>query len=443
MKSIHQKYFWFSKIILPLTISFISLNSFSAGVSITTPSNESPHSWQQLGLMNGFPPNKSKLVTKSNFMRPPYNRWAFQHMRYLNFTAPVERGASGATKFEIQPQDLMNKKFNINKQSQSLLSFVKQSYTDSLLVLYKGKIVTEYYVDGMTEQTPHWTASITKSFVGTLADLLIYRGLLNPNKTISSYIPELQKSAYGSATVQQVLDMQAGVDGHGDFSSVREPGSYYNTFGKAMGSLPSSENSNMYDLLPQAKSIDAHGKKFRYASPTTEVASWLLSRITNKPLEVLLSQEIWSKLGSSGEAYTLVDYTSTMIGSGGLNSTTRDLARFGQMIANNGKFNNQQILPTEVIQSIMRSGNKLPWKNGEFSEMIPYVNSYHSYWYQTENKYHAIMAMGVYGQDMYIDPINDVVIVKFASYPGAYVDAYDDGWTAVCPQIVEALINGA
>jgi CubicO group peptidase (beta-lactamase class C family) len=198
----------------------------------------------------------------------------------------------------------------------------------------------------------------------------------------------------------------------------------------------------MYDILPQAKSIGPNGKEFLYTSPTAEVAGWLLSKTAKKPLEILLSQEIWSKLGTSGEAYTLLDPESKMISTGGLNLTTRDVARFGQMIANNGKFNNQQILPTEVIKSITGGGNKLAWQKGEFSAMMPYINSYHSYWYQTDNKFHAVMAIGVYGQQMYIDTVNNIVIVKFASYPTQYVDAYDDGWVSVYPQIVEALING-
>jgi CubicO group peptidase (beta-lactamase class C family) len=437
MKSIHQKYLRLSKVILQLTITFISLNSFAASDSMTILSSESPPSWRQLGLMEGFPPSKNKLVTRRNFNLAPYNRWAYQHTRYLFFTAPIERGTTGITQFETKPQDLMNKKFNINKHSQSLLSLVKQSYTDSLIVLYKGNIVTEYYDDGMTSLTPHTLASMTKSFTGTLAELMIYRGLLDPNKMISSYLPELQTSAYGDVTVQQLLDMEVGMPGDKDLRK----SDYLTQFNKVIGWIPSSEYPSMYDVLPQAKSIAPNGKKFVYSSPNAEVAGWLLSRIANKPYEILLSQEIWSKLGTSGEAYGQVDSKAKMLSTGGLNLTTRDTARFAELIANNGKFNKQQILPTEVIKSITGGGNKLTWKNGEYWEMSPYINSYHSYWYQTDNKYHAVMAMGSGGQHIYIDPVNDVVIVKFASDPNAYT-TYDDDWVSVYPQIVEALVNG-
>ena len=78
-----------SKLILPLTLSLISFNCLAATDSTTTPTNKTFPSWQELGLMEGFPPSPDKLVTKANFRKPPYNQWAFQHMRYLNFSAPI------------------------------------------------------------------------------------------------------------------------------------------------------------------------------------------------------------------------------------------------------------------------------------------------------------------------------------------------------------------
>src|SRR5277367_3543356 len=123
MEKTHQKYSILLKIIPYLTISLASFNSFAAEASVTALSSKFPPTWEQLGLMEGFPPSETKLVTKVNYRKPPFNRWAFQHMRYLNFTAPVERGTTGVSQFEAQPQDFMNKKFTINKQVQTLGDF--------------------------------------------------------------------------------------------------------------------------------------------------------------------------------------------------------------------------------------------------------------------------------------------------------------------------------
>lgn len=398
-----------------------------------------PQTWTQLGLMQGFPPAESKLVTKANYTQPPFNRWGLQHMRYLNFTAPIERGNLAVSQLTAKPQDLLTHKFMIDNKSQTLQTFARQSYTDGLLVMHNGKIVTEWYDDGMTPATAHWLASMTKSFVGTLGELMIYQGKLDPQKKVEYYIPELKNSPFGSATVRQILDMDVGVISDGYYQGLHESGSYLNKFAKASGFLPSGEIVSSYDVLPTAKSVGANGGKFRYSSPTAEVAGWLISRVSKQPLEVVLSEQIWSKLGTSGEAYTIVDSKSKMVSTGGLNLTLRDVARFGQMLANNGQFNGVQVLPIPVVRSVFAGGDKTTWINGDYSSMRPYINSYHSYWYQTDNQYHAVMAMGVYGQHLYIDPVNDIVIVKFASYPTQVVDAYDNGWLEVYPQLVKLL----
>lgn len=418
--------------------------SFASGVvfadqAVSTAPTSMPLTWQQAGLMQGFPPQESKLVTKANFSQPPYNRWGLQHMRYLNATAPIERGGGAISQISSTPVDLLDQTYQIDGKAQNLSNFAKQSYTDGFLVMRHGKIVSEWYDNGMTQATPHWLASMTKSFVGTLAELMIYQGKLDPNKKVEFYLPELKGSPFGSATVRQVLDMDVGVVSDGYYEGLHESGSYLNKFAKASGFLPSAEIVSSYDILPQAKAVGVNGGKFRYSSPTAEVAGWLIARIANKPLEVVLGDEIWSKLGTSGEAYTVIDPKSKMVSTGGLNMTARDVARFGQMIANGGKYNGVQVLPPQVIRNLMSGGDKTAWANGDYAAMRPYINSYHSYWYQSDNQNHVIMAMGIYGQNMYIDPVNDVVVVKFASYPTQVVDSYDNGWMEVYPQIVKRL----
>lgn len=425
-------------ICLSLGLSCMSSAVF-AGSSASIAASPIPLTWQQAGLMQGFPPAESKLVTKANFSLAPYNRWGLQHMRYLNATAPIERGTVAVSKLAAAPVNLIGQSYQINNQAQNLQTFAKQSYTDGLIVLHNGKIVTEWYDDGMTAATPHWLASMTKSFIGTLGELMIYQGKLDPTKKVEFYIPELKGSPFGSATVRQVLDMDVGVVSDGYYEGLHESGSYLNKFAKASGFLPSAEIVSSYDILPQAKSVGANGGKFRYSSPTAEVAGWLIARVANKPLEVVLSNEIWSKLGTAGEAYTVIDPKSKMVSTGGLNFTVRDVARFGQMIANNGKYNGVQVLPPQVVKSIIGGGDKAAWANGDYASMRPLLNSYHSYWYQSDNKNHAVMAMGIYGQHLYVDPVNDVVVVKFASYPTQVVDAYDTGWMEVYPQIVKQL----
>lgn len=385
-----------------------------------TPGVVAPPTAKELGLMQGFPPEESKQVTKANFMFAPHNRWSFQHMRYLTSTAPIERGNGPATKFILAPIDLLSKNFTDNsysKKTYNLKNILVEHYTDGFLVIKDGKILTEYYANGMTVKTQHWIASMTKSVIGTIAEILMYRGVLDETKKIEFYIPELKGTMPGEATVREVLDMNIAIVPDGKMEGVKDPNSYFNRFGRSVGFLPNDGTEDIYKLLPQIKSFGKNGGSIRYASATAEIAGWLISKVTNKPLEQVISEEIWSKIGCSEDTYTIVGPSLKMVSTGGINTTLRDYARFGMLIANHGKVNGIQIIPSAVIQKILSPGDHPSWKASDFSSMEPVVKSYRSYWYITENKNKGVFAWGIHGQHMYVDPTNNIVIVQMSSLP--------------------------
>ena len=82
-----------------------------------------------------------------------------------------------------------------------------ENYTDGLLILHRNKVVYEYYSGCLTPHQPHAAMSMTKSFTGLLAEILIASDQLDEQALVSSIIPELHKSAFGDATVRQVMDM--------------------------------------------------------------------------------------------------------------------------------------------------------------------------------------------------------------------------------------------
>jgi|GEM_PF-20008 len=379
-----------------------------------------PPTAKELELMQGFPAADGKLVTKANYMFPPFNRWSFQHMRYLNATAPIERGNISVSKLISAPIDLLSKNFTDNsytKKNYNLKDILVAHYTDGFIVIKDGKILTEYYANGMSVNTQHWVASMTKSVVGTIAEILINRGVLDDNKKVEFYIPELKGTMPGDATVREVLDMNIAIVPDGNMEGVKDPNSYFNRFGRSVGFLPNDGTEDIYKLLPQIKSFGKNGGNIRYASATAEIAGWLISKVTNKPLEQVISEELWSKIGTSAETYTIIGPTAKMVSTGGINTTLRDYARFGILIANHGKLNGVQVIPEAVINKITSNGDHPSWKASEFASMEPVIKSYRSYWYITENKNRGVFAWGIHGQHMYVDPTNKIVIVQMSSLP--------------------------
>jgi CubicO group peptidase (beta-lactamase class C family) len=298
-----------------------------------------------------------------------------------------------------------------------------KNYTDGILVMHKGNIVYEKYFGTLKEDGVHAAMSVTKSFVGTLAAMLVFEGKLDTSKMVIEYIPELKESAYADASVRQVMDMTSGLKFSEDYS---DPNAEIWAFGTAGNPLPKPKDykgpRSYYEYLQTVQKQGEHGTKFAYKTVNTEVLGWIVARASGLSLTDLLSQRIWRRLGMEQSAYFTVDGIGTAFAGGGLNAGLRDMARFGEMMRNNGRFGDQQIIPQAAVQDIRRGGNQLKFKKSGF-KLSGW--SYRNMWWITHNEHGAFTARGVHGQTIYIDPTAEMVIVRFASHPIAKNAAFD------------------
>lgn len=110
-----------------------------------------------------------------------------------------------------------------------------------------------------------------------------------------------------------------------------------------------------------------------------------------------------------------MDSIGTPFAGGGLNIGLRDLARFGAMLRNEGRFNGQQVVPKAVVDDIRRGGDKQSFAKAGYDVLKGW--SYRSMWWVTDKQGGAFMVRGVHGQRIYVDPAADMVIVRYASHP--------------------------
>jgi hypothetical protein len=374
---------------------------------------------KMLGMMQGFPPPPDKIIrfadgTSSRF---PYTRWAFSHIRELVPTANVSRGEAPTTALPRSERNLSDVAFTtLDGKSVTFNDALALTFTDGILVLHKGEIVFEKYFGAGSPQRPHIAFSVTKSFVGTLAAMLAAEGKLDPAAPVTRYVPELKDSAYGDATVRQVMDMTIGVRFSEDYS---DPKAEVFDYARAGGMAPSGPNyqgpRSFYDFLITLKKEGNHGEAFAYKTANAEVLAWIVRRASGQSMADLLSNTIWSKLGAENDGYFMVDSIGTESGGGGLNTTLRDLARFGEMMRNHGKFNGQQIIPEAAVADIEKGGDKDHFAKAGYAMLKGW--SYRDMWWITHNEHNAYIARGIYGQSIYIDPKAEMVIVRYASHP--------------------------
>jgi CubicO group peptidase (beta-lactamase class C family) len=383
----------------------------------------------KLGWMVGSPPPASKILrfADGSYWQFPAMRWSVCHLRQLVPTVNVSRGLGDPLPLPRALRDDIDAVRFMplgGTKSMTWAESLAANYTDGIVVLHKGHIVYERYFGMLKEDGQHAVMSVTKSFVGTLGAMLVTEGTLDANKQLKEYVPELADSAFGDATLRQVLDMTTGIRFSEDYS---DPNAEIWAHTRAGNPLPKPKDytgpRTYFEFLQTVKKQGEHGEAFGYKTANTDALGWVIARVTGHSVAELLSERIWRKLGAEQDAYVTVDSIGTPFAGGGLNTGLRDLARFGEMMRNGGRYNGQQIVPQAAVDDIRKGGDpKLFAKAGY--KLLPGW-SYRDMWWITNNDHGAFTARGVHGQTIYIDPKAEMVIARYASYPLAANAAND------------------
>ena len=366
-------------------------------------------------IMAGSPP--SRIVPRADWDRPPWNRWAFQHVRELMPTAEVWRGAGAVRALPRRERNLDDLAVaGVKGEVSSLAKVLDDTYTDGFLVIKDGAIAYERYFNGMGERTLHLSQSVAKSFSGALAGILAGRGLLDVTAPVTDYLPELKDTAWKGASLQQVLDMTTGVVFSEEYTN---PYSEVGMVDVASGWKPVPPGTDpgfnwpahVFELILRLKASErAHGEKFVYRSIETDVLAFAMERVSGRRLPQLLSEEIWQKMGAEESACFTVDPAGYALADGGLNATLRDYGRFGLLMLEQGG----GIVPASWVEAT-RNGN-----HGIFGE--PYTQTlpggaYHNQFWIEDKASRNLMARGVFGQWIYINYAHNMVVVKLSTWP--------------------------
>jgi CubicO group peptidase (beta-lactamase class C family) len=248
--------------------------------------------------------------------------------------------------------------------------------------------------------------------------MLAAEGVVDPSAPVTRYLPEMQATAYGDATVRQVMDMTIGVKYSETYT---DPNAEVWAYSRAGGMLPAGPNytgpRTFYEFLVTLNKEGEHGNAFAYKTVNTEVLAWILRRASGKSLAALTSERIWSKLGAEHDAYFSVDSIGTESGGGGLSTSLRDLARFGEMMRQGGMYNGRQIVPKAVVDDIRRGADKGNFAKAGYATLPGF--SYRNMWWVSHNDHGAFSARGIHGQLVWIDPKAEMVIARYASNPRA------------------------
>jgi CubicO group peptidase (beta-lactamase class C family) len=369
-------------------------------------------------LMDGFPPSRQTQVTLANWRTAPFNRWAFHHVRELLPTADIAHDPANVRELPVRPAGL--EELRIARTAGKALTLdqaLEATSTDGLVVLHRGSIALERYFNGMTERSPHILMSVSKSMLGLVAGILVGNGVLDGSRLASEVIPELKATAWAGATVMQLLDMRTGVAFNEDYSATSGPMIAYR---KAVGWNPlgpGEQPSDLRSFFQQLKETDGpHGGRFWYVSPNTDLLAWVIERASGRRYADLVSELLWQPVGAAENAYITVDRFGAPRAAGGMCAATRDLARVGQMLIEGGLHAGRQVVPSSWIGMISNDGDPGAWEAGNLASYYPGIPiHYRAKWYVERRKSPLLFCLGIHGQNLFVDPENEIVIAKFSS----------------------------
>ena len=391
-------------------------------------------------LMTGFPPVPEAQVTLANWQDPPYNRWAFRHMRELipshPIPAPEEPVALPAAPWPLPDPPV----WRLDGRTETAAAVFADTYTDALVVLKDGQLVAERYDAGMTAATPHLLMSVSKSVVGCVAGVLAGRGQLDPADQVTTYVPEASSSGYAGATVRDLLDMRTGVAFRETYTALDAE---VRVMERSMGWRPAEpgDPAGAYPYLITLGREGPHGGAFTYRSADTDMLGWVCERASGTRMADLISALIWRPIGAERDAEITCDPLGAAIHDGGVSATARDLARFGQMLIDDGTAGGRQVVPAAwlddalapepgVREAFAATDNELALPGGWYRSKFWVIPGYGG---------PVLVCLGIHGQLIYADRAARTVVAKFSSWPDPQHTGYLVDTLRACAALAAAL----
>jgi hypothetical protein len=343
-------------------------------------------------------------ATLANWREAPYNRWAFHHVRELIPSAEIAHDPAGVRALERRPRELDVRIEPDAGEPLSLAQFLAETQTDGFVVLHRGELIYEYYDAAVPAAAPHILMSVSKSMLG----LLVGRLGIDPERRVSDLVPEVRETAYAGATLRHLLDMRTGVAFDEDYLATSGTIVEYRRATGWNPLLPGDAPSDLHSFYRCLTAQDGpHGGRFHYISPNTDLLGWAIERAGGAPYAELMSHHLWKPVGAERDAYITVDRHGAARAAGGMCVTARDLARVGQwMIETRSAW----------VDDIEQGGERAAWDAGSFVAYFPGLPMrYRSKWYILEGEAPLVFALGIHGQNLFVDRRNQIVIAKLSS----------------------------
>lgn len=285
----------------------------------------------------------------------------------------------------------------ITRKYKNVERFLERTSTTSFVVYHKGRLIYEYYGNGVKKGDITQIFSVTKVLVTALLGIALEEGYIaSLDQPVSDFLPDFRKKKYQKLTLRHLAQMQSGLD--------------YDEYGKIFQTLRFYYQQNVNKLLQNPEIKHEPGMVFTYKSIDTQILAECMEKAVGMPLTDYFKTRLWDKLHPQDS--TAWSYDSPWHRKpkyyGGLNASARDIAKFGIAVAQDGKYKGRQIIPAAWLNMC----DDPTCRNGE--------NGYcNGWWYgQEDENNNCYFGAGFNGQTLFINETTQTVIVRLGKNKG-------------------------
>jgi CubicO group peptidase (beta-lactamase class C family) len=349
------------------------------------------------GAAQGYPARRGSALLPQLFMVGTYSRYDTLYPFHLvakpAVASPLRRAPSEITLT-----------YPYRGASYTLDDYLDRNPATGLLIARDDTILFEHYRYARTDHDRLLSQSMAKTVTSMLLGIAVSEGAIRSiDQPAADYVPELTGTEYGKTPIRALLHMASGVA----FAEVYD-GADDNA---RLGSLRfGGSNPGAAKALALFNTREASpGTRFHYASSESQVLGPVVANAVHMPLAAYLQSRIWQKMGAEADATWVVDTAGTEVASCCLSATLRDWARFGLLLAHDGAWNGQQIIPRQWVldATVVAAPYLAP---GVATRTYGYG---YQVWLRPGGRRQFVL-LGVHGQAIFVDPVAHLVLVHTA-----------------------------
>ena len=395
-------------------------------------------------MSDATPPTRDDRVSAANWLDAPYNRWSMWHVREICPTQVISRGTGPVLALPDRAERLDVDSVAVQRVDGSagtVRSVLEDTFTDAFAVLQAGELAAEWYVPGGGPDQVHAVLSVTKSLVGCVAGVLLDRGVLDENKPVEKYVPELGTSGYAGASVRHLLDMRSGARFLEDYT---DPSADV----RQMDEWILGERG-LYAYLRTLGAERPHGGHFLYRSSETDVLGWVCERASGSGMAELIGR---ARLGADGRRQRRGDHVPT---APARPSTTAGSARPPATSSGSGSSSwtvarcpprtggSRQVLPPRWLRQAwtVDADVRSAFVESPAERSFPGGWYRNQFWFRVGEYGDVLLCMGIHGQLVYVSRRTDTVCVKLSGWPDAQNPAFLQDTLRACDAVSGALTH--